>query len=72
MNLQFSVWATRENYLELKTGIQEQIKTAFDERGIEIPFPHRTLYAGSHSAPLPVRLIDEEAAEPPAPKPATP
>ena len=70
MNLQFSVWATRESYLELKTGIQEEIKRAFDERGIEIPFPHRTLYAGSHSRPLPVQIIDERAVEPSAPRPA--
>ena len=70
MNLQFSVWATRENYLELKNGIQEEIKTAFDERGIEIPFPHRTLYAGSHSSPLPVRITDGPAAASPAPEPA--
>ena len=71
MNLQFSVWATRENYLELKTGIQEQIKKAFDERGIEIPFPHRTLYAGSHTTPLPVRVMNPAAANEGAPRPAT-
>ncbi len=61
MNLQFSVWATRQNYLPLKTSIQEEIKAAFDERGIEIPFPHRTLYAGSQTAPLPVRLVEPAA-----------
>ena len=71
MNLQFSVWATREKYLELKTGIQEQIKTAFDERGIEIPFPHRTLYAGSHTTPLPIRIMNPPAASEGAPRPAT-
>ena len=70
MNLQFSVWATREKYLELKTGIQEEIKRAFDERGIEIPFPHRTLYAGSHSQPLPVQIIDERPVQRSAPQPA--
>ena len=58
LNFQFSVWAARENFLPLKNRIQEEIKAAFDERGIEIPFPHRTLYAGSHTAPLPVRVVD--------------
>jgi small-conductance mechanosensitive channel len=63
MNLQFSVWATRDNYLKLKTGIQEEIKTAFDERGIAIPFPHRTFYTGGQTAPLPVRIVDYPEAE---------
>ena len=69
MNLQFSVWAKRDNYLPLKTGIQEEIKKAFDERGIEIPFPHRTLYAGSHTAPLPVRIVDPAPAAEPVAEP---
>lgn len=57
IDLQFSVWVKRENFLQLKTGIQEEIKASFDARGIEIPFPHRTLYTGSVTEPLPVRLV---------------
>jgi small-conductance mechanosensitive channel len=70
MDFQFSVWATRENYLALKNGIQEEIKAAFDERGIEIPFPHRTLYAGGQTKPLPVRIIEPHAADGSPPEPA--
>lgn len=58
VNLQFSVWATRENFLELRNTIYEAVKAAFDEHGIEIPFPHRTLYAGSASEPIVVRVED--------------
>jgi small-conductance mechanosensitive channel len=57
IQFQFSVWAKRENFLELKNTMQEGIKAAFDESGIEIPFPHRTLYAGSATGPLPVQVV---------------
>ncbi|MEJ2681532.1 MAG: mechanosensitive ion channel family protein [Gammaproteobacteria bacterium] len=56
IDLQFSVWAKRENFLDVKNTVQEEIKIAFDQQGIEIPFPHRTLYAGSVTEPIPVQL----------------
>ena len=56
INIQFSVWAARENYLALRNGIYERVKTAFDREGIEIPFPHRTLYAGSDTLAMPVSI----------------
>ncbi|MGR9092697.1 MAG: mechanosensitive ion channel family protein [Gammaproteobacteria bacterium] len=58
LGIQFSVWASRENYLILRNTMSEQIKNAFDQAGIEIPFPHRSLYAGSATEPFPVRIID--------------
>jgi small-conductance mechanosensitive channel len=57
VNLQFSVWARRENYLDLRNGIAEEVKASFDAMGIEIPFPHRTLYTGSVTEPFPVRIM---------------
>jgi small-conductance mechanosensitive channel len=44
MNLQFSVWAVRENFLELRNSIQREIKQAFDANGIDIPYPQRVLH----------------------------
>lgn len=35
---------------------RRRLKKAFDARGIEIPFPHRSLYVGSASGPLEVML----------------
>lgn len=67
LTFQFSVWGARENFLRLRNTIQEQIKDAFDAEGIEIPFPHRTLYAGTATDPFPVRLVPEEGTEPPQP-----
>ncbi|MBE0549618.1 MAG: mechanosensitive ion channel family protein [Rubrivivax sp.] len=46
-------WAVKREYLQ-------RLKKAFDERGIEIPYPHLTLYAGQAkdggAPPLPVQL----------------
>jgi small-conductance mechanosensitive channel len=44
MNLQFSVWAVRENFLELRNSIQHEIKQAFDANGIDIPYPQRVIH----------------------------
>jgi len=61
LELQFSVWAKRENFLLLRNTMQEEIKRAFDEHGVEIPFPHRTLYTGSVTEPFPVRMVNDSA-----------
>jgi len=41
-----------------ETDLQIEIKAAFNEAGIEIPFPHRTRYTGSVTEPFPVRVVD--------------
>ena len=56
LEFQFSVWAMRENFLALKNSIQIEIKEAFDEAGLEIPFPHISLYAGEATGAFPVRM----------------
>lgn len=58
LDLQFSVWGMRANFLALRNSIQMEVKKAFDAAGIEIPFPHRSLYAGSVTEPFPVRVVD--------------
>jgi small-conductance mechanosensitive channel len=63
IKIQFSVWVLKENYLPLKNSIQEEIKQAFDAAGIEIPFPHRTLYTGSITDPFPVQVVASEIQE---------
>jgi len=62
LNLQFSVWATRANFLEMKNSMYEQIKEAFDRENIEIPFPHRTLYTGAVTTPFPVDVQNKPVA----------
>ncbi len=65
VDLQISVWARRENFLALRNSLPLEIKKAFDSEGIEIPFPHLSLYAGSHSGPLPLRHVGGESGHPP-------
>jgi small-conductance mechanosensitive channel len=57
LDMQFSVWAARETWLEVRTSMYLEVKASFDAAGIEIPFPHRTLYTGSESEPFPVRVV---------------
>ncbi len=54
----FGVWAAKNDWLALKNSIMEDIKKRFDEEGIEIPFPHVSLYSGSASQAIPIKIID--------------
>jgi small-conductance mechanosensitive channel len=65
LDIQFSVWATRENFLALRNSIAVEIKAAFDQTGIEIPFPHRSLYTGEATRPFPVTLVPSTPELPP-------
>ena len=56
IDLQFSVWALRENFLPMRNAMQEEIKQAFDAAGIEIPFPHLSLYVGEETKPMPIDI----------------
>lgn len=55
LNLQFSVWATRDNYGDMCTSVQEQVKLAFDAADIALPIPQRTVYVSSNGASLPAQ-----------------
>ncbi len=76
LEIQFSVWAKRENFLALRNGITAEIKKAFDQAGIEIPFPHVSLYTGEITRPFPIQLVNPappaEAADADDTKPTDP
>lgn len=48
------LWFEKSNFLALKNSIMINIKDAFDKEGIEIPFPHISIYAGEATKPFPV------------------
>jgi len=45
-------WEVGREYLR-------RIKLAFDEKEIEIPFPHRTVYMGEKSRPFDLRVVEK-------------
>jgi small-conductance mechanosensitive channel len=51
LELQFSFWTARDNWLPLRNTMHEDIKRAFDEHGIEIPFPQRTIHMAPPAEP---------------------
>nr|WP_268820261.1 mechanosensitive ion channel family protein [Paraglaciecola sp. G1-23] len=56
VNIQFSVWSKRENFLALKNTMYQEIKKVFDQEGIEIPFPHLSIYSGEATKPMPIAM----------------
>ncbi|MFA6714625.1 MAG: mechanosensitive ion channel family protein [Victivallaceae bacterium] len=60
----FGVWFEKSDYVVLRNSILKEVKKRFDEEGIEIPFPHRTIYAGSVTRPFPVEMTDTQKSEP--------
>ena len=58
----FGVWFAKQDYVTLRNTIMREIKERFDAEGIEIPFPHRTLYAGAATEPFPVRVVAQDGA----------
>lgn len=57
IDLQLSVWCRREVFRQLKSDLMVAIKGLFDQEGIEIPYPHLSLYAGTKTGPIPVKKV---------------
>jgi len=66
VELNFRVWAAKEDFITLRDQLHMTIKKRFDQEGIEIPFPHISLYAGEASKPFPITMIQPEAEKPDA------
>ena len=56
LNFLFGVWFSKTDFLALRNSIQQEIHQRFKEEGIEIPFPHLTVYTGSETMPFPVKI----------------
>ncbi len=60
INITFGIWFEKTNYMAVKNSVFVEIKEAFDREGIEIPFPHVSIYAGEASQPIAVKLQNEK------------
>ncbi len=54
INILLGVWFERTNFLKVKNSLFIEIKSTFDSEGIEIPFPHLSIYAGEATKPFPL------------------
>jgi len=60
IDITLGVWFEKSNYLKVRNSVFIEIKEAFDREGIEIPFPHVSVYAGETSKPMTVKLQEEK------------
>jgi small-conductance mechanosensitive channel len=55
-----AVWVAKTDWLTVRSELITMIKRSFDEKGVEIPFPHMSLYKGLASEPIQVQMVDKE------------
>ncbi|PSF07376.1 mechanosensitive ion channel protein [Marinobacter halophilus] len=60
VDLQFSLWVPKDKFFDGRGSMMIAVKKLLDKQGIEIPFPHTSIYAGSHSEPFRVQLMGPE------------
>lgn len=60
VELMFRVWVAKTDFLALRDQLHLSIKKRFDEEGVEIPFPHVSLYTGEASKPFPITMVPPE------------
>jgi len=54
------VWVGKDDFLVVRDELYLAIKQRFDREGIEIPFPHVSLYAGESTRPFPVSVVEKD------------
>ena len=56
LDFKVGLWFEKTNFIMLKNSIMRDIKKRFDAEGIEIPFPHHTIYTGEVTKPFPLTI----------------
>jgi len=60
VNINFGVWTETANVISMKTELMLAVKERFDKDGIEIRFPHISVYAGEVSNPIKIETNTKE------------
>lgn len=60
VDLLLLIWVVKTDWLKVKNTVTEEIKKRFDEAGVEIPFPHLSLYTGSVTKPFPIEVFEQK------------
>ena len=63
ISILFGVWFQKSDYIDVRNSVFLEVKQRFDAEEIEIPFPHRTLYAGAATMPFPIIQRSEDVTE---------
>ncbi len=66
IDLWVRVWCRKEDFIFMVTSINFEIKKRFDQDGIEIPYPHISIYKGEATKPIPFEM--HRYKEPPSEK----
>jgi len=61
VDINFGVWTATSNVVNMKTQLMLAVKERFEKEGIEIPFPHISIYAGEASDPIKVKTINKDS-----------
>ena len=56
LDFMLGLWFEKNNFIMLRNSIMRDVKNRFDAEGIEIPFPHHTIYTGSATEPFPLKI----------------
>jgi small-conductance mechanosensitive channel len=59
IDFKFGVWFEKSNFVKVRNSIFQQITEKFAAEGIEIPFPHISLYTGEATKPFPHKVVKE-------------
>ncbi len=56
IDVMLGVWFEKNMFLKVKNSVFKDTLEAFSREGIEIPFPHLSIYTGEKSKPFPVQV----------------
>ncbi len=60
IDISMRLWFDKVNLLNLRGSILLEIKERFDAEGIEIPFPHISIYTGEQTKSFPIKMAEKK------------